>query len=271
MLRAIALCCCVVPTLTSFANAQLIGASFSGNFYSIDPVTGQGTLLLDSNIDFINSMAIDGQGRIWSSGHLPGTPIDTTNLFTFNPATLEITPGPQLNFGGGLLTNFIDAMAFAPDGRLFAVEVNDYLLTVDTTTGVGTLVGQVNIVPGQPIGVQALEFMPDGSLFGWGVDVGAPGLMSINPNTAAPVSLPGPGGNIQALAVDGLGRLIGIRENLFLIDTTTGAFSLLAPGSGFSDIRGVVAVPEPSLALPLAMAAAALGLWRRRRAPRRAG
>ncbi len=82
-------------------------------------------------------------------------------LAIIDPATLTVTPiGP---IDPALQRIDVDAIAFHPDGTLYGISMRTYeLMTIDTTTGLGTVIDHIGIVPGTFLG--AIDFLPDGTL-----------------------------------------------------------------------------------------------------------
>jgi len=222
------------------SGTRLIGVRWSNSFtaqntFEIDPVTGTGAALPGATgYIFLNSLASDLQGTLWSQGTAPGF---VDYLLTIDPTTGVATAGPLLDLGGDWLD--IKSMAVSPSGQLYGMEFNDNLFVIDTSTGVGTHIGKVG-VPGYPIGIQGMAFAPDGTLYGWGVE--RYGLITIDPHTAAYADVSptgGPSANVLNLAVAADGTLYGARNYLYTIDRTTGVPTQIGTGDGFDDLRGI--------------------------------
>ena len=93
--------------------------------------------------------------------------------------------GGRDNLGGPVAVHGIGSLGFlgvqgldvSPGGGLFAWDVQDGLLTVNSVTGLAT---DVNASIGGTAQIQSIVFAPDGRLFGAGAT-----LYSINPRTGA--------------------------------------------------------------------------------------
>ena len=182
----------------------------------------------------------DGKIFVWNnSDQVPGTStqIPTGVLLTVDPATglatrVDPTTPPQ---------GQLDALAFAPDGRLFGVKTS--LFQIDPSTGVRSLIGSL----GSGLRVGGADFDVSGTLFGVELALGAERLVTINISTGAATVI----GTltpsilvIGSIVFDPTGTLIGSTtgpgppfsmEDLFDIDPSTGATSnfrtLSGPGS----------------------------------------
>jgi hypothetical protein len=202
----------------------------------IDSTTGTGTQSTSVVWNFVNSLARDGQGRLFS--------VSEGQLVQIDPYALTLNPIVKLSGLGGAT-----GLAFTPDGELFAVSTaspnpgstSDTLFRIDTATGQTTVVGNTGFS-----GVQDLACSSSGTLYGWSI---ASGLITIdqhtgrgtdvNPSVDAPVE-------IQALAFGVDGTLYGARDALFKIDRVTGIPVEIGSG-GYGDIRGLALIPEPPL------------------------
>ena len=228
------------------AQDQIIGVDFGGNLYQIDPVTGTGSAL--GNVGFAASdMARSPNGDFFAGGNGPLIRIDRESFQATIAAPL-IFPGEETS---------VRALAFSPAGVLYAVNNRkqrfvdgpDNLYTINPETGTTTLVGNTGFW-----GIQSIAFSPSGVLYGWeggtGVDDGI-GLviidpltgiaMDVNPLVGASVQA----GDIQGLTFSGPGVLYGGRDSLYSVDLQTGVQTLIGSG-GYSDLRGIAFVPEPS-------------------------
>lgn len=241
VLRSLPLAAVCLFGTAATVDATILAVSSAGRVYSIDEFTGAATHLTSTGLN-LNAMAKDASGTIY----VAGTAVN--ELGTLNPATGAYTAGPIINLGG--TTVAIRALAFSPSGMLYAINnplsaTTSQLYIVDTTTGVGTLVGTV------PGAIQAMEFSPAGTLYGWevlaisGSGIGL-GLVVINPATAALTDVnPAVNGTlneVQTIAFSPSGDAYGARSNLYTIDLATGALTFVAAiaiAPPHNDIRGM--------------------------------
>ena len=225
--------------------ATLVACNQSGSVFKIDESTGVGSLVGSTGFIGTNSLARDDAGTLYS---VPGP------LITIDPTTgvgtLKTNVTPPTDVRG---------LAFSPTNALFAIRYGgpvgsidgpDDLVTIDVATGGVKLVGPTGFN-----GIQALEFSPSGTLYGWDLKKG---LVTIDPGTGAatlvnPGSPPPPGVDIQSLAFSPNGTLYGAREVLYRVDTSTGATTLVGSG-GYTDVRGIeflkAAVGRPNVHIP---------------------
>lgn len=219
----------VYPTSAAF-----IGIGEGGNIYSINETAGSMTFIGPSGFSG-NSMAKNSAGTLFSAD---------IRLFTVDPVSGAGTPVINLPFRGRGLRG----MAFNSSDTLYGidsvaeVDVDDFLVTVNTATGAVTTIG-TNVGFS---GVQGLAFAPDGTLYGWDIFYG---LLTVDPATGVATDVNASVGinfnNIQSLAFDDNGTLYGVRDNLYLIDRFTGVSTLIGAGNSMPfDIRGFEFVPS---------------------------
>jgi hypothetical protein len=244
------------------ANADwIIGVPFgypagTAPFVKIDPTTGAYSVASNLGNSF-HALAQNSLGEIFASGLISKIdPVTGTPLQQFN----------SINAAN------IRALAFDGSDRLFAVlnrddaqgspTIHDDLLEIDLTNQTVQVIGSLGF-----LGVQALDFAPNGELFAWDVSFG---LLTVNTlNGAATDVNPAVGGSggIQSIVFSPDGRLFGARQALYSINPVTGAFSPLGPASTF-DLRGIEWIaPEPASVSLLTMAASFVFLWRHERSP----
>ena len=192
------------------------GATLSTYNIGIGPVLGQGGLAFQSStVGFLTS-ALD-----------PTTLSPINALYRF-----DISSGSSSLIAH--TSDTLEAIAFAPNGVLYALgKLDGNLYTVDLSTGLLTLVGNVGISIGSPTG--GLTFAPDGTLFATLDDK----LYTLDLST-------------------GLSSAVGSSDP--------------GMDTGFSSISGLAfaAVPEPSSVISLAIGVTGLvGLYVRGRYRRR--
>ncbi|MDQ2985141.1 MAG: hypothetical protein M3R13_00285 [Armatimonadota bacterium] len=219
----------------SFANTQLT---------VIDSNTGAGVSA--GNLDVQGWNSLESVGATFY-----GTTFGSGNLYSWN--------------FGSFVTTFIatigDTRGLAWDGStMWGVQNgNDDLVTIDLGTGAVTPIGSIGFT-----GVQAIAVDAGGNLFGWDINTG---LLTINSATGqgTDVSTAGGTGDIQGMDFATDGTLYGAREQLYTINTGTGAFTAVG-GGGYTDIRGIATnvVPEPATLVCVAGMLLALAHSRRR-------
>jgi hypothetical protein len=130
------------------------------------------------------------------------------------------------------------------------------LFRIDMDTGEGT---RVNFWHEPLPPTQSIAFSLFGGFYGWSVehglimiDTGTGAFRDINPGIS------GPPGGIQGIAFAADGTLYGIGQDsgentkLYLIDSLTGAYSLVGDADGNYNVRGLEMVPLIKLKIPLA-------------------
>jgi PEP-CTERM motif-containing protein len=255
MARLAALVALCLPLL---ARADVLSASWSGEVYDVSSATGAATLLHSNTTGGFNSLATDGT-TYWSE--------TGGSLYRIDPVSGVAAAGPAIT--GTPTTADIRALAYS-GGVLYAIHqvslffgFDQQLWRIEPTTGIASFIGSTGLA------LQGLAADAAGTLYGWDV---AQGLARVDPLTGLG-TLVGPSPavpDIQALGFSPAGVLYGARDELYTIDTSTGAVTLVAPISGvggFPDVRGIeftTAVPEPT-SLALLFAGAGLLGWRVRR------
>lgn len=266
------------------ANIPTVGTLYGtdaggGNLYTINPITGAGTNLGSLGIGQTSALAGDAT-TIYA-----GTSGSANNLYTVNP----VGPSSTLIGNGGLGGAGYAGLDFDSSGVLYASANiagtpqtsgtgSDHLVTINTTTGVATVVGPygtcsgVSIpTPAQPAangsctieGMDAIAFDSSGQL--WGVEnvrgaAGTPGLYKINKTTGAATFqlaiTSGPIDGLTSLQFACDGTLYGgsARQTdggrLGKLNTTTGAWTFISPapfttgGPQFNSLGGLAAVPS---------------------------
>ncbi len=251
-----------------------------GQLYTINPVSGVGTLL--GSLGIGQSSALAGNGTTLYAG----TSGLTNDLYSVVPI---VVPVSTLVGNGGLGAAGYGSLDFDnsnPAVLYGAVNIagspsasgtgSDYLVTVSTTTGVASVVGSFGTCTGVTIpapggangsctieGMDAIAFDSSGQL--WGIEnvrgaFGTPGLYKINKATgAATFQMPITGGPIDGVvsaqfACDGTMYGGSSRQTdggrLGKINTTTGAWTFITAvpftggGPAFNSLGGLAAIPS---------------------------
>jgi hypothetical protein len=240
----------VVATAARHASANwIIGVPFgypagTAPFVRIDPDSGSYSVLSNVGSSF-QALAQNSQGEIFASGRL---------------SKIDSTTGATIQQFNSISSADIRALAFDGNDRLFAVlnrnntqgspTINDDLLEINLSNQTIQVIGSLGF-----LGVQGLDFAPNGELFAWDVNFG---LLTVNPLNGAAIDVnPAIGGSaaIQSIVFAPDGRLFGARQALYSINPVTGAYAAIGPASTF-DLRGIEwIVPEPASGLLVAMVA----------------
>ncbi|MEM8624783.1 MAG: hypothetical protein AAGG47_14840 [Pseudomonadota bacterium] len=147
-----------------------------------------------------------------------------SDLFTFDTDTGTTTLVGNIGFG-------ISGLALAPSGDLFGITTGNAFISIDTSSGAGTVIG-TSTVSSFPEG---LAFAPDGTLFASGGEA----LFTIDPLTGVATEL----GAIDLFDLDGLTVTQGPVTTAV---GTFGAGTILAADSG-----GLFAIDPGTLAVTL--------------------
>lgn len=247
-----------VLSICTPAEATLIAVSWStdgstSEVVRINQTTGASSVIGVSGVAGLNSLAADSSGRLIAASGV--------DYYEVDPATGSATEVLSSYATSGVRSNSIRGLAFDSNDTLYVVgdagSLQRPLLTMDLNTGVGSLIGLTGFT-----GVQALEFSPDGILYGWDATAG---LITIDPGTGVgtAVSSSPPADLIQSIAFAPNGTMYGISQtDLYTIDPTTAQLHHIAPiyPGGW---RGLAFVPEAPFGL-LMLCAAALMVRRRR-------
>jgi hypothetical protein len=163
---------------------------------------------------------------------------------------------------------------------------SDHLATIDTTTGLATVIGPFGVCMGVTVpsegdgsctieGMEAIAFAPNGTLYG-AVNrrgTGTPGLYTINPATGAatfvtPILDSGgaiPGGGVVSLqfATDGTlfagtSSFMGVGGDLGTVDPSTGLFTLIGNTVSGDRALGALAFAQPCVGAVPTVGAAGL-------------
>lgn len=224
--------------LCSSADAQnyrIMGMSWNAVYVDINPTSGVFTTLA-SNSYVYNDMAVDPRGRVFAGGAVKYM------------GRLARESGETMVFMTDLPVGDFTGFAFDTNGILYA-SVNrtdihgsptlpDDLYRVDPASTSMTLVGSIGMNA-----IQALAFDSSGMLYAW--ECASNGLCTVNIDTGTGTDVSGSSGgsyDIQALSFAPDGMLYGARTNLYRINKTSGARTLVGANSG-PDVRGIGVFP----------------------------
>ena len=240
LLLSLALCSAVPVSAQT-----IVGLDFGlGDVYSIDPKTGQVTIIGTTGLDqFLwHSMAKDSQGRIVAGYWDPNFVSTGTGIYEIDPVSAQATlvfQATQLN---------IIALAFGPGDLLFALHSPGTsgsppydLYSIDLASGIETLIGSTGVSS-----IQGLAY-GQGQLWGW--ENGNLGLVVIDPLTAMVTDVnPAVGAWYwdlsQTLFFSDNGVLYGGFGSLFVIDTVTGVPTYVGYMHGAGFIAGMEFLPN---------------------------
>ncbi len=237
--------------------ATMYAVSFNASnspVYTIDSVTGTQTLLGNSGVGRLNSLAATPSGVLYSAGG--PSQANQNHLITINPATgvgtdlgtitFDVAPPPS--------ASGITALAADASGNLYGAMPSfsgpqlSALYRIDPATRLATQVtGNMG-----GYAVQALEFSSTGILYGTSISSNI-GLLTIDPVTGVTTQVgPRGGPNFQSIAFGPDGTLWGAEittsGRLYTIDATTGASTLAFSGLN-NNLRGIeflAPVPVPA-------------------------
>jgi hypothetical protein len=216
--------------------AGLIGIDNGGHLISLNTSTGVGTLIGASGVPGPSSLVSSPDGTFYTVG-------SDLRLYTINPATGVGTIGPALSGLGA--TFFLNGLAFSAGGVLYADALvgssNTSLFTINKTTGVATLVGQIS-----PDSITDIAFSPSGTLYAWDAATTNGGLMTVDIATGAGTLVKSgltAVADIRALRFDAAGNLYAAGlTNFYTINPATSVPTLIGP-TGFTDVRGIAFTP----------------------------
>ncbi|MGH7287380.1 MAG: PEP-CTERM sorting domain-containing protein [Myxococcota bacterium] len=238
--------------LAAPARASLIGVSFDGYVWTLAPVALTAARIASSGLAEPNALARRSDGALFTIGNQEVYVPDHGGMYVTVKVLAEIDPqtGLAQPVNETAFTNWI-GLAFSADDTLYGIQrftgSTTQLWKIDPTTGNTTSVGSTPFVS-----LTSLEFSPDGRLYAWQV---FKGLVEIDPLSGTAVRITqGPDQLIQinSLAFTPGGGLIGVGQEVFDIDVSTGVAvsrgALVSTPPGFVDIRGIAfwPVPEPS-------------------------
>jgi hypothetical protein len=234
----------VMGTAVSAAGG-LLGVGDNFILYDINPTTAVATNPRTVG-DKINMIAYSPTGTLY--GVSQGTPTDVPPggmLYKINPITG--TPTYQATLDIFVFTEG-DIACDPTSGLLYAIEAPGQLFTINTTTGVGTIIGTV----GTGLDLSAMTFDAAGNLYM--VESFSQTLYKVSKATAAVISTLPMGAVEQQIGglafVPANGTLFyagGIPSSKFYsVNTGTGAGTLIAPVTGAGYIWALAYIPEPT-------------------------
>ena len=237
----------------STAEARVVGVDVEGNYWAAEPNTGIGTILGHTGLTGLQSMAADESATLYTA--------DATSLYTLDFDNGQSTLVTPITLGNDAIA--IHAMAFAPNGTLYAANIPSVgsasdLWTIDLNTGVGTFIGSVEE------SISAMDFQGE-TMFGYaeGATAPGPGLGTIDMETAVftdldPIeqSIGITGITFKAPLVPGAGaprccELFAASDILYGMDPVSGeavAIGLIDPKnrSVLTGTEAFFVVPEPA-------------------------
>lgn len=214
----------------------------NSSLYVADTSTGTATLVGATGVARLNSLT-------YANRQLVTAQDGSGSLYTINTSTgaaTLLTTVTGTDFDGA-----VRALAHR-DGTFYAIQSP---LSVSQPDSLFAIVGgtATRVAVLSRNALQGMTFSDTGTLFAWDLDSG---LVTIDPLTGALADVNpaiGSSSPIQTLYFAG-NQLYGLNsQGSFLIDTTTGQLTSLAPAAtGWTDFRGAEAVPEPATLAALA-------------------
>lgn len=221
---------------TPALSAQFIGVawdSLNSPVYRFDDAGGPVTLVGYSGFPGLNSLASAPGERFYSLATYP----DHSLLVEVDLNTGVAAPVVPVSVIG------IRGLAITTDGTFYGTLGSGRLIEIDPLSGAARTVLQTPFTA-----MQGLTAWPGGLLYSWDI---VAGLVMIDPvaGLAADVN-PQVGGfsDIQSLALDSGGLLLGGRNGLYHIDVNTGVATAIG-AVGPLDLRGIELAPEPGTLL----------------------
>jgi hypothetical protein len=264
ILFSVAAIFCLVVNDSAVAQEMLLGVSWEGYSYKIEPFSGNATELARPDRMF-NAMARDSAGKFIAS--------DNSNwlhlIDSIDGSAQFIT-----SISGGGLDETIRGMAFTPDDRLFAVmgtpfATVDNFYEIDLSLGIATLIGNTGM-----IGLQSLAVSPTGVIYSFDIAGNGKGLVTIDSATGLATDINPLVGDsnadLQSLAFSRSNTLYAVGEDaIYTINVNNGALSKQA--DCLIDIRGMefLLIPEPSTTCLSLVSIVGLSSLRPRRFSRR--
>jgi len=234
----------------STVDQKLVAIAYDGSLYEVNVDTGTTSLIGNSGIDRLNSLATDGDrllfsvsdqiirrhGEAYHEGVVVQLNIDTGAGFPITPKFNSVAGVRALAFSS---TTELYAVLDTDTRRFFG---EDALYKIDLPSGSLTKIG----LTGKD-GIQSLAFDINGDLYGWDSSAG---LITFDRNTGIAVDInPEVNGFLmQTIEFDNNGLLFAATlERFYSVDPVTGQATYLGD-TGLDDLRGLAfVVPEPSI------------------------
>lgn len=269
----------LVVTPQAFANLIAVEKTLIGvtsRVYSIDTATGTPTLIGNSGIAQLQSLAHSPDGTYYATAAGGGG--GPVKLVTIDPTTGAGTTIGTVTTTDPAGISAMQGLAFGADGTLYGAgtalgSTISNLYSVNRTTGVASLIGSTNATS-----IQGLDFNDaKGVLYAYNGngDAATRGLRTVNTTTGASTFIGPVGGsgtlNLASIAFTPDGTLWGSNTSgLWTINPATGVAVNTYPGTTFhlgsySGLEYLTPVPVPAAVWLFGSGLAAMAGWLRRR------
>lgn len=273
--------CSILLTAASEAHAARLIASgaeeLNGQVYDVDTATGAASNPRPTGVRNFTGIAYVASEGLYGVGL-----INDNTLYRIDEATGAVAPiGPT-----GLTILEGDLVYHAATDTLLGINYPGEFYRIDRSTGVATVLGTTPPPPTGERELSGLAFDAAGTLYaidtGGGGPTGTDRLLALNPNNGqvlSEISITGSGFNLHhgvGMAFDPDTGTLFVAEggpaddslpyNLYTLNPTTGALTIVGPLGVQSGFNGLVFVPEPGGVA--AFGALAASLLRRHRRTR---